>query len=110
MTFAPYSYQSEKMCAARRCLMAPHYEGEDQSFATSMACCETAFRDLDEATIEDQSILDHVRKIKQIMESKSGTYLQRATQMTREERSQFSQSVDELASMFQIAFWSHPDA
>ncbi len=35
-----------------------------------------------------------------------GTYVQRARRMTEEEKREFSNAVDELASWFNMEFWS----
>ena len=49
--------------------MAPHFEGEDRSFARAFEVCERAFHQLDENRVKEEQAVEWIRKIKQSMDT-----------------------------------------
>lgn len=108
-----FGYQSEKLSQARSSLMAPHIRGEEYDFAAAFDFCSRAFHDLDVTRVEDEDAAGWIEAIKRLMDTSGvedptgeGTWVHRARQMTFEERYEFSNAVDELASWFEREFWS----
>lgn len=109
-----FDYQGEKLSQARSALMLPHTMGEDQSIASAFEVCDRAFHQFDVDRIKDDNARLWVEMIKRLMDTSGvddptgeGTYIQRARQMTTDEKREFSKAVDELASWFNMLFWSN---
>ena len=110
---ADFGYQGEKLHKARLCLMAPHPQGEARSFASAFHECSLAFHDFDENSVKDVSAQHWIATIKRLMNTDGiedptgeGTYIYRARVMSEKEQLDFSHAVDELASWFDMQFWS----
>lgn len=108
-----FSYQSEKLDLARSTLMLPHELGEDESLASAFDFCDRALSELDMALIEDDNAAGWIDTIKRLMSTDGvqdptgeGTWIQRARSLSVDERREFSDAVDELASWFDREFWS----
>jgi hypothetical protein len=108
-----FAYQGEKLSQARSSLMAPHPMGEDRSFASAFEFCSRAFYDFDVERIKDENAHGWIDTIKRLMSTDGvsdptdeGTFIHRARALTDEEKREFSNAVDELASWFNMEFWS----
>jgi len=109
-----FDYQGEKLSQARSSLMLPHTMGEEQSIASAFEVCDRAFHQFDVSRIKDDNARGWVDTIKRLMDTTGvedptgeGTYTQRARRMNTEEKREFSNAVDELASWFNMEFWSN---
>ncbi len=98
MTEIPFD--SRKLSQARSELMAPHPLGEEESFTSAFQSCRFAFDDFDVARVKDKNICAGIETIKNFIETTDPHSL------TLEEKSKFSTTVDELASWFEMEFWS----
>lgn len=114
MTEPRFSYQTEKLDQARSTLMLPHELGEEQSLASAFDFCDRALDELDLEFIEDDNARGWIETIKRLMSTEGvedptgeGTWVQRARQLSVDERREFSNAVDELASWFDREFWSN---
>jgi hypothetical protein len=94
--------------------MAPHEFGEERSFASAFNFCTRALHDFDPVSTGSGEVEDWIYKVKRLMSTEGvedttgeGGWLQRAREMTLDERREFSNAVDELASYFDREFWSH---
>jgi hypothetical protein len=112
-----FSYQTEKLSQARSALMAPHPWGEEKSFAEAFDYCTRAFKDFDVTQVKDENARCWIETIKRLKDttnvqdpSGEGTWVDRARAMTEEEKREFSDAVDELASWFRWEFWSDMSA
>jgi hypothetical protein len=72
-----------------------------------------AFHDFDVTRVEDEDAVGWIETIKRLMDTSDvedptgeGTWVHRARLMTFEEKHEFSNAVDELASWFDREFWS----
>lgn len=108
-----FDYQAEKLSQARSTLMAPHSMGEEQSFASAFDFCSRAFHQFDIDRVKDDAARGWIDTIKRLMSTEGvidptgeGLWIHRARALTLEERRSFSNAVDELASWFDISFWS----
>ena len=106
-----FSYQSEKLSAARACLMLPHTHGEAESIAAAFRNCSLAFHNMDESGLDD-SAREWVRKIKQFMDtsgvqdpSGKGTWAVKASTFTTDQQLELSRLIDELAHWFDRRIW-----
>ena len=109
-----FSYQGEKLSQARSSLMLPHPMGEARSLALAFELCSRAFHQFDTERLQDDTARVWMETIKRLMDTTGvedptgeGTYFQRARRMTEEEKREFSNAVDELASWFNREFWSN---
>jgi hypothetical protein len=117
MARQPFSYQSEKLSSARRALMAPHPNGEEYGFVTAFNHCHHGLAELDLNHVEDEDARLWIDSIWRLMSTEGvrrvtgeGLWVQRARQMTLDEKEEFSRAVAELASWFDAQFWSfHSD-
>lgn len=108
-----FMYQSEKLNAARRSLMAPHPKGEAQSYTFAFQECSLAFERFDVDEVKDDDARKWIKTIQRLMDttglhdvSGKGLWQVRAEQMSLDEKIEFSRSVDELASWFDRVFWT----
>lgn len=108
-----FDYQGEKLSLARSSLMAPHEMGEEHSYAAAFHACSLAFHQFDVSRVKNDDAVRWIETIKRLMDTSGvedptgeGTWVHRARQMTLEERREFSNAVDELASFFNREFWS----
>jgi hypothetical protein len=109
-----FGYQGEKLSQARSTLMLPHELGEEQSLADAFDFCTRGLDDLGDQEIGDDNAADWIATIRRLMSTEGvhdpageGTWIQRARQMSVDERREFSNAVDELASWFECEFWSN---
>ena len=108
-----FGYQGEKLSQARSSLMAPHEMGEEHSYASAFHACSLGFHQFDVSKVKDDDAVGWIETIKRLMDTAGvedttgeGTYVHRARQLTVDERREFSNAVDELASWFNRQFWS----
>jgi hypothetical protein len=112
-----FGYQMETFSKARGVLMAPHPKGEAESFMHAFNECGHGLRDLETKHPSDDGLNDNVRGwlkiVRRIMDtsqiqpdSVKGTHLQKAEQLTIDEKFEFSHTLDELASWFAMTFWT----
>lgn len=108
-----FANQADKLSQARRSLMAPHARGEEYSFAAAFHACSQAFHRFDVSRVKDDEAVGWIETIKRLTDTTGvedptaeGTWVQRARQMTFEEKYEFSKAVDELANWFKREFWS----
>jgi hypothetical protein len=104
-----YAYQSEKLAAARRCLMLPHTEGVEGSIAEAFRECCHAFHRMDESGLDDNARA-WVAKIKDFMDTTgidatSGAWVIKAQSLSTDQQIELSRVVDELANWFDRKFW-----
>ena len=104
-----YGYQSEKLSAARRCLMLPHTSGIESSIADAFHECSLAFHKMDEDGLDDGARRS-VSKIKDFMDTTgiaapSGAWAIKARSLSTDEQIELSLAVDELAHWFDRKFW-----
>lgn len=106
-----YGYLAEKLSAARSCLMLPHSSGEAQSIADALCNCQLAFHQLDESSLDDYEA-ELVRKIKVFMVTSEGddpygegSYVVNARALSSDQTLDLGNSIDELASQFNLKFW-----
>jgi hypothetical protein len=102
-----FDYQSEKLSQARSCLMLPHSDGEEASVAEAFMLCGRAFYRFDTSLIKDENAIIWIETIKRFMDTAGvsdptgeGTAIQRARQLTNDDKAEFSRAVDELANWF----------
>jgi len=102
-----FSYQVEKFSSARSSLMLPHPEGEAKSLCDAFRECSLGLHNFDESLIQDDNALNNIRKIKESMNSsglndqeEKGLWRIKAESLSEEEKYDFSNAVDELASYF----------
>lgn len=107
-----FAYASEKFSAARRCLMLPHPRGESESIAAAFHECSLCLHDLDLTELDENARL-WVAKIRDLMDttgvqdaSGRGTWAIKADGLTENEKFELSRTIDELASWFEMHFWS----
>jgi hypothetical protein len=108
-----FDYQGEKLSQARSTLMAPHEMGEEHSYASAFEVCSRAFHDFDVSRVKGDDAVHWIETIKRLMDTSGvegptgeGTWVHRARLMTVDEKREFSNAVDELASWFNRKFWS----
>lgn len=110
-----FDYQAEKLSQARSSLMAPLTLGEAHAFYSAFDFCGRAFHDFDLSKLDD-SARGWADTILRFMDTSGlqdpagrGLWLVRAEAMTVDERREFSNAVDELASWFDREFWRSAD-
>lgn len=96
-------YLHEKLVAARRALMLPHPQGEEQSIANAMHECSLGLGNAQPADFEETAT-GWVRTIRGVLDTRGlddphgeGTYMAKARQLTSDQRAAFSDAVDQLA-------------
>ena len=97
------TYPAEKLAGARRILMAPHPHGESGSFASAFHECHICMSQLD--LIEDEQACVWIDTIRKTIDTSGleedpkdiGLWGVKAEQLTVEEKSAFSDALDELA-------------
>ena len=106
-----YAYQSEKLSAARRCLMLPHSQGIETSIAGAFHECSLAFDQMDESRLGDEASR-WVAKIKEFMDTsgisdpkQEGTWTVKARTLSTDQQLELSHLVDELAHFFERKSW-----
>ena len=106
-----YQYQAEKLAAARRSLMLPHTQGEDQSIAYAFHECSLAFHCMDESGLSDDA-RRWVSQIREFMDTSGledplgqGTSVLKAQGLTSDQQLELSRAVDELAHWFARKLW-----
>jgi hypothetical protein len=107
MTFHhKFAYGAEKLAAARRSLMLPHYRGEAQSIANACHECSLGLKDvlLDDL---DANARGWAKTIQLVVEAKGtedphgeGTWIVHARTLTQDQQQEFSSAVDSLADWF----------
>ena len=113
MTKDRFDYQTQKLSQARSALMAPHPWGEEKSFAEAFDHCTGAFKNFDVTRVKDKDACGWIETIKRLKDTTDvqdptdeGTLVHRARAMSLEEKREFSNAVDELASWFRWEFLS----
>lgn len=98
-----YSYQAQKLSAARSALMLPHYEGEAHAIKNAFHECSLAFHQFDENQL-DEIARDWIRKLKNFMDTTGivddvgeGAWLVKAQSLLIDEQRELSYIIDELA-------------
>jgi hypothetical protein len=87
MAAGRFGYQMQHFTAARRALMPPfHRDDENEGFCGAMAECRLAIRRFKVDTVS--------------ADAQDSLAIVKARQMTRQEKSDFSQAVDALATYF----------
>lgn len=106
-----YGYQSEKLSAARHCLMLPHSQGIEHSIAHAFHECSLALHQMDESDLDDNA-RSWIAKIKGFMDTTDitnaageGAWAVKARGMTTDQQIELSRAVDELAHWFDRKFW-----
>lgn len=106
-----YAYQSEKLSAARCCLMIPHTRGVELSIADAFGECTHAFHKMDENGLDD-SARAWVAKIKEFMDTTGvvdatgeGAWAIKARSFSVDQQIDLSHAVDELAHWFERKLW-----
>ena len=109
-----FSYQGEKLSQARSSLMVPHAAGEDTSFACAFEFCSRAFHQFDVERVSNEDVRSWINTINDTLNTDDvddrtgeGTFLHRARALSEHEKRAFSRAVDELASWFNMEFWSN---
>lgn len=87
--------------------------GEEHSYASAFEVCSRAFHDFDVSRVKGDDAVHWIETIKRLMDTSGvegptgeGTWVHRARLMTVDEKREFSNAVDELASWFNRKFWS----
>lgn len=103
---SPYNYAAEKFDSARRSLMLPHPGGEARSVADAFAECMRGLHDIKPGDL-DESAADWVRTLNGLMDAQGildaagvGTFQLKAEKLTKQQKSNLSRVVDELAHWF----------
>lgn len=109
-----FNYPAEKLSAARRILMAPHPKGEDRSFAGAFFECMLGLEHVVLDDLDDNA-RRWVRTIKQTIDTtgvedptgsrEEGLMFYRARGLSEEEKTDFSNAVDELATYCHDRFY-----
>ena len=99
-----FNYPAEKLSIARRALMLPHPNGEEESIASAFFECQSGFIDLNNEDLDDNS-QEWVSQIRGFMDTSeiqasSSKWAIKASQLTVDERLELSRAVDELAHWF----------
>jgi hypothetical protein len=112
-----YSFltQADRFSRARTELMAPHRNGEEKSFIEARIQCRQAFKDFDETRVKDESVRGWIETIKRFIAKTDGQdshegLLQCIRDMDLEEKCEFSNAVDALASWFKEKSWSETES
>lgn len=85
-----YVYPAQTFSAARRALMLPHIEGEDESITRAMHECKLGLNNLDDEDFDDHA-LRLVGRLRTLFGNSS---------LSVDEQVELSQIVDELAGWF----------
>jgi hypothetical protein len=109
MAAGRFGYQMQHFTAARRALMPPfHRDDENEGFCGAMAECRLAIRrfkvDTVSADAQDSlAVIMSALDVTGLVDPPGGRHglaIVKARQMTRQEKSDFSQAVDALATYF----------
>ena len=107
-----FMYQSEKFRVARQVLMAPHPNGEDDSFTGALHECQLGLKDVVETKLDDDArrdveIIRHALDTTgvEMEEHEDGSLTAKIRQMNDEQKSEISGAVDRLATWFDHRFW-----
>lgn len=99
------SYLSEKFASARSALMLPHVKGEINSITTAMFEASLGLERVDRSKL-DPSLQHFVRQLDALMDTTGlsdpdgeGLYAVKARSFTVDQQAQFSNLVDEIASL-----------
>jgi hypothetical protein len=102
-----WAYQWEKFSVARRCLLLPHPNGEEEGLVNAFAECSHGLSGLKVELIEDDGLRDKIRDLERMMDVEGlvdstgrGLWHEKAQRMTVEERGRFADAVDDLATWF----------
>lgn len=87
--------------------MAPHPRGDEPAFVAAFTHCRNALSELNLEHLEDETARHWFGAIERLTITDGRSFEQRAREMTLEEKQEFSQAVDELASYFDGEFWSY---
>jgi hypothetical protein len=98
--------QWEHFRNARRVLMAPHDEGEPQAFVYAFEACRRAlFPAFDDARIDDDEAREAMIHIRCLTDGGGGLTADAARASSDDDRRQFADAVDTLATYFDRAVW-----
>lgn len=105
-----YKYAAEKLAAARRALMAPHPDGEADSFGHAFLECDFGIRDVQLDKLDDNA-RTLIATIRRLMDTTGiddpqdrGTWFLKAERLNVDDKCQFSRAIDELADWFHERF------
>ena len=116
MTKYDFANQAGRFSRARSELMAPHRNGEEQSFIDAVIQCKEAFKPFDLVTrVENEDARGWLKTIKSFTDNIDAQdshedKVQYIRAMDIEEKSEFSKAVDELASWFRGKSWSDTES
>ena len=110
MISTSYRYAAEKLAAARRALMAPHPDGEADSFGHAFHECDFGLHDMQFDKLDDNA-RSWVMTIRETMNTTGiddpqdrGTWFLKAERLSADDKCRFSRAVDELADWFHERF------
>lgn len=108
---AQFGRQWEHFANARRALMAPHRNGEDQAFVDAFHACHRALTPtFDDSRIDDEEARTSLATVRRLLETPRpavvntprGQLDDYARSLTPEEREEFARAVDVLATYFEL--------
>ena len=106
MTKYGFADQADRFSRARSALMAPHRNGEEESFIEAVIQCKQAFKFFEVSRVEDKDVrgwLETIQRFTDKTDAQKGSHedlVQYIRAMDLEEKCEFSNTVDELASWF----------
>jgi len=100
-----FSAQADRFLKARMALMAPHRDGEEESFIVARTECRYAFNNFKVAWVDNKDARVWLETIQRFIDNTDvqGPHedlVQCIRAMDIEEKSEFSKAVEELASWF----------
>ncbi len=115
MTKYSFSAQADRFLKARMALMAPHRDGEEESFILARTECRYAFKNFEVAWVENKDARVWLETIQRFIDNTDvqGSHedlVQCIRAMDIEEKSEFSKAVEELASWFRGKSWSDTES
>jgi hypothetical protein len=115
MTKYGFADQAGRLSRARSALMAPHRDGEEKSFIEAVIQCKQAFKHFDVTRVENEDARGWIETIKRFTDKTSaqGSHeglVQYIRAMDLEEKCEFSNAVDELASWFDGKSWPETES
>jgi hypothetical protein len=106
MSLLPYKYAAEKFGTARRHLMAPHPQGEADSFVAAFLECTLGLQDIEATELDDEaracvSIVARCLDKTGVDDPQGrGVWLVLVERLSVEEQAAFASAVDTLADWF----------
>ena len=117
MTKYSFGDQAGRFSRARSALMAPHHNGEEQSFIDAVIQCKEAFKPFDDLVtrVEDENARGWLKTIKGFTDNIDAQRshedkVQYIRAMDIGEKSEFSTAIEELASWFRGKSWSDTES